>query len=112
MTEQEVTLFDLKEKVKDFTTRRGWIDAHSPKNLAMSVAIEAAELMEHFQWLTVDKSRVHELSATKIEEIRLEVADILIYLLSFGRALEIDLAEAVLDKLAINETRFPVAQES
>ncbi|MGZ4122491.1 MAG: nucleotide pyrophosphohydrolase [Tumebacillaceae bacterium] len=108
--EAQMTLAELKAKVGDFLEARNWGKAHSPKNVAMSIAIEAAELMEHFQWGGLEEYRPEQLSAEKINEIRLEVADVMIYMLSFCRTLGIDIAQAVQDKLEINETRFPALQ--
>jgi len=91
-----------------FVAARDWQPFHTPKNLSMSVAIEAAELMECFQWLTDEQSQASVndpgLHAGAVDEL----ADVLIYCLSLGNALEIDLTAAVLDKLRANETRYPV----
>nr|WP_283809073.1 MazG-like family protein [Tumebacillus amylolyticus] len=76
----------------------------------MSIAIEAAELMEHFQWLENDDYAAEKLTEEKREQVRLEVADIAIYLLSFCNQQGIDLAKAVHDKYQINEKRFPVEE--
>ncbi len=85
-----------------FNRRRHWDP--SAKDLAMSIAIESAELMEHFQWGSGASSDPETLDA-----IRFEVADVMIYLLHFCRTMDIDLAQSVLDKLAINEVRFPAS---
>ncbi|KEO84641.1 nucleotide pyrophosphohydrolase [Tumebacillus flagellatus] len=104
-----VTVAELKQQVREFTEARNWhVEGHRPKNLAMSIAIEAAELMEHFQWLDNDDYADEKLSAEKREQVRMEVADIAIYLLSFCNQQGIDLAKAVQDKYQINEKRFPV----
>ncbi len=95
-------LAQLALAVKTFNHRRNW--EPSAKDLAMSIAIEAAELMEHFQW-GLESSWGPE----AYDAIRLEVADVMIYLLHFCRTMQIDLADAVMDKLAINESRFPVS---
>jgi dCTP diphosphatase len=108
-TDSSVTVAELKERVIAFNEARNWGDiGHRPKNLAMSITIEAAELMEHFQWYDNDDYEVDKLPPEKREEIRLEVADIAIYLLSFCNRMGIDLAQAVHDKYDINEKRFPV----
>jgi dCTP diphosphatase len=106
--EAQVTLAELKAQVAAFVDARQWGKSHNPKNIAMSIAIEAAELMEHFQWGGMEEYAPDKLSGEKLNEIRLEVADVLIYMLSFCRTLGIDIAQAVQDKLEINETRFPV----
>ncbi len=95
----------LQQLVLDFAARRGW--HKEPKNLAMSVAIEAAELMEHYQW-----SRTGEKAPPEaVEEVALECADILWYLFRFADAEGIDLEAALRRKLAINEERFPARTE-
>lgn len=86
---------------------RNWEPYHSPKNLSMSIAIEAAELMEHFQWLTIEESRAIIKEPDKLERIKDEIADIAIYLLSLSNALNIDLSAAILEKLERNKERYP-----
>jgi len=102
-------IFDsLTEKVKDFSQLRDWEKFHTPKNLAMAIAGEAGELVAEFQWLTSEESSRNELSADRLEAIRLEIADIQIYLLRLADQLQIEVPKAVLDKLAINEERFKI----
>ncbi|TCP58272.1 NTP pyrophosphatase (non-canonical NTP hydrolase) [Tumebacillus sp. BK434] len=107
-SDQVTTVGELKKYVEDFVVARNWTRSHSPKNLAMSIAIEAAEIMEHFQWGDREDFTPELLGPEKIDEIRMEVADVMIYMLSFCRALGIDLAEAVQSKQEKNEVRFPV----
>jgi NTP pyrophosphatase (non-canonical NTP hydrolase) len=102
------SLEQLRRDLADFARRRDWEIFHSPKNLAMALIAEAAELVEHFQWLTEAQSR--GLSSEKRAEVRLELADILIYLIRTADQLDIDLIEAVRDKMSINEQRFPVEE--
>lgn len=101
-------LTDVVEKLKNFRDSRDWRKFHDPKNLAMSIAIEAAELMEIFQWVnsndSLDKAKEQE------RRVREEVADILLYLLSLADTLQIDLRNACLEKLDLNEKRYPVAE--
>ncbi|MCL6592456.1 MAG: nucleotide pyrophosphohydrolase [Alicyclobacillus sp.] len=104
---QDCTIRHLQDAVARFVDERNWQEDHDPKNLAMSIAIEAAELMEHFQWRTTGLSGRDSVLPEEWEEIRLEAADVMIYLLSFCRTLEIDLAAAVMDKLLINAQRWP-----
>ncbi|ASS77114.1 hypothetical protein CIG75_04480 [Tumebacillus algifaecis] len=101
----------MKTLVQKFMEARKWEQGHTPKNLAMSIAIEAAELMEHFQWGDREDFTAEKLGPEKIDEIRLEAADVMIYMLSFCRSLGIDLAEAVQDKMEKNEIRFPADVE-
>ena len=100
------SLEHLRQKLAEFARRREWEQFHSPKNLAMALIAEAAELVEHFQWLSEEQSR--ELPADKLAEVRLELADILIYLIRTADRLGIDLIAAAEDKIAINERRYPV----
>ncbi len=96
----------LRARLATFADRRDWQQFHSPKNLAMALIAEAAELVEHFQWLSEDQSR--NLSAAKRDEVRLELADILIYLIRCADQLDVDLIAAAQDKIEINENRYPV----
>lgn len=104
----ETTVMELKNAVAAFVAARDWQPFHTPKNLSMSVAIEAAELMECFQWLTDEQSQASANDSGLHAAAADELADVLIYCLSLGNALEIDLTSAVLDKLRTNETRYPV----
>ena len=99
---------DLQEKVAQFIAERDWNQFHSPKNIAMSIAIESAELMEIFQWRTIEESQKTELLEAKREDIEDEVADIMIYLLSFVNVTKIDLYKAVVNKIDRNQSRFPI----
>lgn len=100
------TLVTLRARLADFAARRDWDQFHSPKNLAMALIAETAELVEHFQWLTTEQSQ--QLPSVKLAEVRLELADILIYLIRIADKLDVDLASAVLEKIAINEQRYPI----
>ncbi len=99
------TLENLRARLAQFAADRDWEKFHSPKNLSMALIGEAAELVEHFQWLTQDESR--QLKSKQLDEARLEMADILIYLIRIADQLDIDLVQAAWDKIAINEQRFP-----
>ena len=101
------TLAYLRKRVAEFVAARSWEPFHNPKNLATSIAIETAELQEHFQWLTVEESQEYVKSPENRTEVADELADILIYCLSFANTAEIDVSEAVLKKLYRNEQRFP-----
>jgi NTP pyrophosphatase (non-canonical NTP hydrolase) len=100
------SLEQLRHELAAFADRRDWQAFHSPKNLAMALIAEAAELVEHFQWLSEEESR--QLDADKLAEVRLELADILIYLIRTADQLGIDLIAAANDKIVINENRYPV----
>ena len=105
--DDQTTLADLREAVRKFVSDRDWEKYHASKNLAMSIAIEAAELMEHFQWHTPQGGQALLQDPEKKAEIAEELADILIYCLSFANQAEIDVSEVVLSKLEKNEFRFP-----
>lgn len=102
------TLTDLRAAVAEFVGARDWEQYHTPKNLAMSIAIEVAELQEHFQWLTPAQCEQVLSEETAHDEVAEELADIIIYCLSFANQTDIDISEAVLHKLDRNEDRFPV----
>ena len=108
MADQEMTVGALREAVRKFVSARNWEGYHNPKNLAMSIAIEAAEIMEHFQWGTIDEGRALMKDDEKNAEVADELADVMIYCLSFANVTGIDVSEAITKKLARNETRFPI----
>ena len=95
----------LQERLADFAAARDWEQFHSPKNLAMALSVEAAELVEEFQWLTDEQSR--NLDADRRERVRLELADVFIYLLRMADRLDVDLLRAAADKIALNEQKYP-----
>ena len=99
------SLDDLNARLLDFARERDWEQFHSPKNLSMALAGEAGELLEHFQWLSEEAST--RLGGEKLDEVALELADILIYLIRLSERLDIDLVEAAYRKLAINQARYP-----
>ena len=98
-------LRDLRDTLREFSAVRGWAKYHTPKNLAMALIVEAAELVEHFQWATPEESRA--LSLEKTAEVRDELADVLIYLIELADVLDIDLIAAARDKLAKNAIKYP-----
>jgi NTP pyrophosphatase (non-canonical NTP hydrolase) len=99
-------LTELRDDLRRFTAEREWGAFHTPKNLAMALSGEADELIEHFQWLTAEQSAT--LPAPVREEVALEMADVLLYLVRLADVLEIDLAEAARRKMGINAERYPV----
>lgn len=102
----EAWLEQMKQRLREFTAARDWQQYHSPKNLSMALIAEAAELVEHFQWLTEDQSA--SLPPEKLAEVELELADIQIYLVELADRLQVDLKDAVEKKLAINAQKYPV----
>jgi len=100
------SLKQLNQKLLDFARQRDWEQFHSPKNLSMALIAECAELVEHFQWLSEDQSQ--QLPADKKHAVSLEMADILIYLIRCAERLDIDLIQAANEKIALNESRYPI----
>ena len=98
----------FSQRLRKFAQARDWEQFHSPKNLAMALIVEAAELVEHFQWMKEDQT--YELGEEQREEVALEMADIFIYLLRISERLDIDLVDATNRKIAVNEERYPVEQ--
>jgi NTP pyrophosphatase (non-canonical NTP hydrolase) len=99
------TLEHLKTRLREFADARDWDQFHSPKNLAMALIVEAAELVEHFQWLTEEQSQV--LPPDKLAEVEQEIADIQIYLVRLADKLGIDMEQAVNAKIELNEKKYP-----
>ena len=99
------SLEDLRARLRAFAAERDWNQFHTPKNLAMSVAIEAAELMEHFQWRTAAESSALDDPARR--EVAHEMADVLLYLVRLADVLGIDLADASREKIGLNALKYP-----
>jgi NTP pyrophosphatase (non-canonical NTP hydrolase) len=102
----EDSLSNLNWRLLRFARERDWEQFHSPKNLAMALAGECGELLEHFQWLSEEQSA--SLDADKKREVGREMADILIYLIRLAERLDLDLLAAAEEKIALNERRYPV----
>ncbi|GAA5178910.1 nucleotide pyrophosphohydrolase [Rugosimonospora acidiphila] len=100
-------LEDLRDQVRQFAHERDWEQFHNPKNLAMAMAAEAAEVLEIFQWLTAEQSSAIMTDPRTAEAVRHELADVLSYLLHLADVLEVDLGSALQEKLRINERRYP-----
>jgi len=101
----ENSVKELQKVLRDFAIRRDWEQFHSPKNLSMALIVEAAELVEHFQWLTQDESK--NLSPDKLSKVKDEVADILIFLIRFCDVMGIDPIDAAFNKVKKNELKYP-----
>jgi dCTP diphosphatase len=96
----------LREALRLFAAERDWQQFHTPKNLAMALSVEAAELLEHFQWLSDDASR--SLPSGDLAKVRLELADVLLYLVRLADVLGVDLVAAANEKIALNAEKYPV----
>ncbi len=97
---------DLTARIRAFADARNWEKFHTPKNLSMAVAGEAGELVAEFQWLTSEESTLASLSPEQLQAIKLEIADVQIYLLRLADVLNLDIPTAVIEKMEINESRF------
>ena len=104
------TVAELRKLVADFVAERDWSQFHSPKNVSMALAIEAAELMEHFQWLTTEASRKLADDPQKLAEVGEELADVVGYSFALANELGLDLSTAIRAKMIKNAQKYP-AQE-
>src|ERR1700740_823232 len=98
-------LSNLRGALRQFAAERDWDQYHSPKNLAVALCVEAAELLEPFQWLTEESSR--SLSSDQIAKAKEEMADVFLYLIRLADKLDVDLVQAAEDKIALNTLRYP-----
>ena len=97
---------ELKLEIRSFADARGWEIFHTPKNLSMAVAGEAGELVSEFQWLTTEESLKVNLTPKKLLDIKMEIADVAIYLFRLADVLDVDISEVIRQKMKINEGRF------
>lgn len=108
MNDQETKLQEIKDKVLAFAQERDWEQFHSPKNLSMAIAAEAAELMEHFLWQSPEQSRT-DMEAEKLRaKVEEELADVFIFAIEFANMTGIDLASAIEAKMKRNAKKYPV----
>jgi NTP pyrophosphatase (non-canonical NTP hydrolase) len=107
MSDTETTVAALRELVEQFVAERDWHQFHTPKNLSMALAIEAAELMEHFQWLTPEQSREVAGQPEHLAAVGEELADVLCYGLALANELGLDLATALQQKMVKNAQKYP-----
>ena len=101
----DTSIDGLREALRRFAADRDWERFHAPKNLAMALSVEAAELLEHFQWMSEAQSRTPD--SDKRSGIREELADVFLYLILLADKLDIDLLAAAVDKIALNEAHYP-----
>ena len=102
------SLIDIRERLAAFAQERDWDQFHTPKNLAMALSVEVAELVEHYQWLPTGADA--ELDDAKRTGIRHELADVLMYLVRLADKSGVDLHAAVLEKMVLNAEKYPVEQ--
>ncbi|MBI1901461.1 MAG: nucleotide pyrophosphohydrolase [Planctomycetia bacterium] len=108
--DQKTTVRELRDLVAQFVAERDWEKFHAPKNVAMALAIEAAELMEHFQWLTLEQSRAVKRDPAKLAAIGEELADVLCYSLDLANELGLDISAIVRDKMVKNAKKYPAEE--
>ncbi len=98
-------LHNLRDLLREFVQERDWSGFHTPKNLATALSVEASELLEPFQWLTTGEGE--ELGAEKLEAVRHELADVLAYLIQLADRLDVDLYDALIEKMELNRKKYP-----
>lgn len=102
------SLIELRDALRQFAAERDWEQFHTPKNLAMALSVEVAELAEHFQWLQTGADA--ELDERKRSGIRHELADVLAYLIQLADKTGVDLRSALLEKMELNRAKYPAPQ--
>lgn len=108
--DEKTTIAQLRATVQQFVDERDWNRFHSPKNLAMSAAIEAAELMEHFQWISMEDSRKTTSDPEKLTRIGEELADVLCYCLALANQLGLDISDTIARKMEKNALKYPAEE--
>jgi dCTP diphosphatase len=107
MNDETASLCDLRQIVAQFVGEREWQQFHAPKNISMALTVEAAELMEHFQWIDAAASRRGALSDEQVAAIGEEVADVFCYIMALANELDIDLTKTFLAKMDKNRHKYP-----
>ena len=107
MNDEQTTVSELKETVEQFVRERNWQQFHTPKNISMALAVEVAELVEHFQWLTVEESWSITEDAEKLLGVSEELADVVCYSLAMANCLQLDLSSAIEKKMEKNRLKYP-----
>jgi NTP pyrophosphatase (non-canonical NTP hydrolase) len=110
--DERTTITALRKRVSNFRDERNWLRDNTPKNLSISISVEAAELLEHFQWKTDEQIREALKDRAKKNQVSDELADVLIYSLGFSDVLGIDISEVIEAKLRKNAEKYPVVKTS
>jgi len=110
MNDDQTSVADLRQMVERFVAERKWQPFHTPKNLAMALAIEAAELMEHFQWLTAEEALAISSRPEALSQVADELADVVCYALAMANALHLDVAASMEAKMAKNAQKYPAGE--
>jgi dCTP diphosphatase len=106
-SDSDTTVAELRKLIADFVAERDWSQFHAPKNVSMALAIEAAELMEHFQWLTTEASRDLSNDPAKLAEVGEELADVIGYSFALANELGLDVSSAIRAKMVKNAEKYP-----
>jgi len=107
ISDEDTNLSQIKQRLKEFVRARDWKKYHNPKDLAISISIESAELLELFQWLKEHEIKQAINNPEKFQEMKDEIADIMIYCLCLSNALKFDVSNAINDKIGKNEKKYP-----
>lgn len=107
MTDNETTIKEMMDYLGEFVDKRQWQQFHSPKNLAIGIAVETGELLEHFQWISQEESRQAVNDPKQIAQIKEELADVFSYILGMAQTLDIDLSDAFYHKMQKNDKKYP-----
>ncbi|MCC6493200.1 MAG: nucleotide pyrophosphohydrolase [Pirellulales bacterium] len=107
MSDAATTVEELRQIIRQFVEERDWRQFHAPKNISMALAIEAAELMEHFQWIDSEASRQLASDAARLAPIAEELADVIGYSLALANELGIDVSDAIRNKMVKNRQKYP-----
>jgi len=107
LSDIETPVGDLRNAVREFIHERDWEQYHNPKDIAEAICIEAAELLQLFQWTKSEESRKVKTGPSTVKRVREELADVFIYCLSLANTLEVDLTKVVLEKLELNKKKYP-----
>lgn len=109
-SDENTTVAELRKMVLDFVDGRDWQQFHAPKNISMAMAIEVAELMEHFQWMTIAESRAVAGDSERLAAVGEELADVLCYGMALANELGIDIASTMRAKMKKNEAKYPAEE--
>ena len=107
-TDKNTVIDELITNIRQFLSERDWEKYHNPKDLAESICIEAAELLQLFQWIKPEESEQFKKDSMKVQRIKEELADVAVYCLSLANKLDIDLTSAIIDKIEKNKEKYPV----
>jgi len=105
--DNETSVATLRTAVRNFIRERSWEKYHNPKNVAESICIEGAELLQLFQWTTLEQSEELKRDKEKMRKIKEELSDVVIYCLSMANSIDIDLSDSVLEKLELDKQKYP-----